>query len=451
MAINRRLLFWLIRAYVQKWGKAIFAFFVLGLIIFFLLETVVFSFITKITSENKQIIGVIGSYTVDTLPPSILNLISRGLTFISPDGNVHPDLASSWQVKDDGRTYIFFLKKGEKFSDGTALTSQKITSSFTDVAIDRPNDYTITYHLKDSYAPFLVTASQPIFKDGFVGLGKYKVSNIILNGDFIQSITLTDINNGSNVRVYQFYPTDDALKLAFALGEISIAQGLSDISFQKSSFSSYPNAIVSRSIDYTTLVTLFYNTADKTLSDPKIREAFSYTIPNTLPEGQRAYTSISPLSWAYSNTNPHTQDFVHAKLLLEASLGTNIKDYPNITISTLPKYINLAKMIQVSWNKIGIKTQIITVNSVPSTFQVYLGDFNLPEDPDQYTLWHSYQPNNITNLNKDVRIDKLLEDGRKTLDQESRVKDYADFQKYLTNDQPATFLYFPYSYTIKRK
>lgn len=451
MALNRRLVFWLVRAYIQKWGKAIFAFFILGLIIFFLLQTVVISFITKITSENKQVIGVVGSYTVDTLPLSITSAISPGLTRVDPDGTIHPDIASSWQIKDKGKTYSFTLRKNLKFSDGTALTSKEILFSFANVTVTRPSADTIVYHLKDSYAPFLVTVSRPIFKDGFIGLGRFTVKHISLNGNFVQSLTLVDTQHTGTTRIYQFYPTEDAIKLAFALGEISRAEGISDISFQNTSFRAFSNTQLQKATDYTTLVTLFYNTTDKVLSDAKLREAFSYTIPNTFSQGERAYSPISPLSWAYQNNNPHTLDYTHAKLLLEASLGADMKQYPTITIDTLEKYQSIAKTIQNSWKKIGVSTKIQVVDTVPSSYQVYLGDFHLPQDPDQYTLWHSYQENNITNLNKDVRIDKLLEDGRKTIDQNERTKIYADFQKYLTNDQPATFLYFPYSYTLTRK
>lgn len=451
MAIKKRLLFWLIKAYIQKWGKAIIGFFLLGLIIFFILQAFLVSFITKITSENKEVIGVVGTYTVDNLPMPILELISKGLTMVSPDGTIHPGLASSWTISDSGTTYTFTLKKDLMFSDGTPFTSKEIPTSFAGVKIIKPNDTTIIFHLKEPYAPFLVTVARPIFRNGFVGIGEYKVKNISLNGSFVQSLSLTNIQNQSISRIYQFYPTEDALKVAFALGEISVAQGLSDISFQNTSFVHFPNAEITKRVTYNTLVTIFYNTTDKDLSDAKLRDALSYTIPNTFSEGQRAYTSVDPLSWAYQNSNPHNQDLTHAKLLLEASAGTNAKNYPKLIIATLPKYEDLAKKVQVLWEKIGIRSTITIVPTTPSSFQVFIGDFHVPQDPDQYTLWHSHQDNNITNLNNDVRIDKLLEDGRKTLDQSARQKDYFDFQKYLNNDQPATFLYFPYSYTVKRK
>ena len=87
-------------------------------------------------------------------------------------------------------------------------------------------------------------------------------------------------------------------------------------------------------------------------------------------------------------------------------------------------------------------------------FQVYLGDFTVPKDPDQYMLWHSDQESNITKF-RSLRIDKLLEDGRKTVAVKERKRIYDDFQKYLLDDAvidtPASFLYFPYTYTLKRR
>ena len=102
------------------------------------------------------------------------------------------------------------------------------------------------------------------------------------------------------------------------------------------------------------------------------------------------------------------------------------------------------------WKKIQIDTNIEVVESIPDNFQIFLGDFYVPLDPDQYMIWHSVQDNNISKY-ENKRIDKLLEDGRKETDINTRKKIYADFQKYLIDDSPVTFLYFPYEYEISRK
>ena len=80
-------------------------------------------------------------------------------------------------------------------------------------------------------------------------------------------------------------------------------------------------------------------------------------------------------------------------------------------------------------------------------FDVLLAMQEIPRDPDQYALWHSTQAGNITDF-KNARIDKLLEDGRKTLDQEKRKQIYFDFQRYLLEDLPVIFLHFPTYYEI---
>ncbi|MGH7245337.1 MAG: ABC transporter substrate-binding protein, partial [Candidatus Levyibacteriota bacterium] len=357
IVFKKRLIFWLIKAYIKKWGKAIIFFFLLGLVFFFIFRSTVPILLTRFGIMPKETIGVVGAYTITSLPPAILSQISRGLTKISDKGTPIPDLASSWKITDNGKTYTFYLQKNVYFSDGTLFTSKDITASFRNVTITRPNDYTISFHLEDSYAPFFVTMSRPIFKSGFVGLGEYKIKKATFNGSFIQSLMLISVNEPYVLHFYEFYPSQEALKIAYALGEISIAQNLSDISFENTSFSSFPNSEVTKSIDYAQLITIFYNTQDATLSDKRLRDALSYTIPDTFTQGQRTYSPISPLSFAYSLNTPHNQDFTHAKLLLKAAADAGEK-VPKLTITTLPKFKDTAMLIQKEWQKVGVESTV---------------------------------------------------------------------------------------------
>ena len=92
------------------------------------------------------------------------------------------------------------------------------------------------------------------------------------------------------------------------------------------------------------------------------------------------------------------------------------------------------------------------VSSVtPTEYDAFLVIFDIPPDPDQYTLWHSTQAGSNISRYKNPRIDKLLEDGRLNLDTEARKKIYLDFQRFLLEDAPAAFLFHPTWYTISRK
>jgi ABC-type transport system substrate-binding protein len=53
-------------------------------------------------------------------------------TLVTIDENAEyvPDLAESWDVKEDGKVYVFHLRKGVKFHDGTDLTADVVKWNF---------------------------------------------------------------------------------------------------------------------------------------------------------------------------------------------------------------------------------------------------------------------------------------------------------------------------------
>lgn len=449
ITIRRRLIFWLIRAYIKKWGKSIFIFFVLGLVVFSLLRYIIRILPSTFPIMDKEVVGMVGSFTIDTLPQDVLYNVSQGLTSVSQDGSIKPALAASWKVDKNGKIYTFNLKRGVLFNDGTKFTSKTVNYGFSDVLVTRPDDYTIVFRLKDNYAPFLVTVSRPIFKKGFIGVGKYKVKRINLNGIFVTSIDLYSVNNDRKILRYQFFPTEDALKIAFTLGEVSRIYTVSDIKFRDTSFSKFKTVRINKLLYDQKLVTLFINVNDRILSEKKIRNALFYAIPDKFDEGLRNPLPFSPLSWGNTTRSFHQQNLAHAKELISSSSLSSSSGRIRFTIKTLPQYEKTAKTVLENFNKIGIKGNIEIVESIPLSFQIFLGDFWLSKDPDQYMLWHSNQKENITGY-KNLRIDKLLEDGRKTIDINERKKIYADFVKYMHDDPPALFLYIPYVYEIRR-
>lgn len=451
IVLRKRLLFWLIKAYIKRWGRNILIYFGIGLFIFFLLNKVFTYSLARLPFMEKETIGLMGTHTIDSLPSEILSKISKGLTKTAADGTVRPDIAEKWMIAPNGKGYAFYLRKNIHFSDGTNLTSDSINYNFADVSVIRPDKYTIVFTLKDNYSPFLTTVTRPVFKNTFVGVGDYKVKKIKLNGNFVESIELYSEKN-HKIIVYQlFYPTALALKIAFALGEVSKISSLPDLNFKNTSFNSFKNTLIEKKTNFTKLATLFYNTKDKILSAKTLREALSYALPNDFASGER---NPSPLPYfSYANQggfNTYQQDLEHAKLLLEKSETATESGKISLTIDTLPKYEETAKIIAAVWKKLNIKTTIQIVNQVPTSFQIFLGEFNVSPDPDQYALWHSSQVNNITHYDN-PRIDKLLEDGRKELDITKRIAIYTDFQKYLLSDPPASFLFFPYYYEVSKK
>lgn len=443
VVVRRRLIFWLIKAYIKKSKKILVLSFLTGLLIFF---GILFGgkYIRAIlTFQRQPAIGIVGSYERTDLPEDIESRLSRGLTKVGMDGTTSTDLSENYSIENNGKTYVFTLKSGQFFNDGSRFESKNLIYNFSDVKVEHPEKNKIVFKLKDSYAPFLVTVSKPVFKKGYIGVGEYYIKDIDLNGNFVQNLALGSRKNRFEIVRYAFYPTEQALKTAFALGEITAANELSNIDFHNTSFDKFPRTEVKKNINYDRLVTIFYNTTDSNLSDRKVRLALNYALFSGEKFGKNAYLPYAPTSIYFNRELPErTQDLEHAKVLLP-------DPKPKFTITTLRKYTKTARLVAAEWKKVGIETKIEEVDQVPDRFQIFLGDYNVPKDPDQYALWHTGQNSNITRY-KNLRIDKLLEDGRKTVNVQDRKKIYADFQRFLLEDMPASFLYFPFEYDITR-
>jgi peptide/nickel transport system substrate-binding protein len=294
----------------------------------------------------------------------------------------------------------------------------------------------------------LSIVSRPILLSDFSGLGKYRVSKIDTNAGFVKSMYLQNTNDRMNKKIITFYSTQSALRTAYMLGEVDYAKGLTGVREQEIDLSKWSNTAITRSTDFTQLVSLFYNNADSNLSSKKARQALNYALPEKFSEGQRADSPIPPMSIYYSK--PPNGIISDAEIAREVLSGSGVTFTKPLEISTTADLEEVAKVVAGNWNDLGVKTKITVVDTIPADFQVLLYAYKIPQDPDQYTLWHSDQINNIGHY-KNLRIDKLLEDGRVKNNEEERLSIYADFQKYLLDDVPASFLYFPYEYSVSRK
>ena len=55
--------------------------------------------------------------------------VFEGLTRIAPDGSTVPGLASSWEAEDGGKAYLFHLRPGVTFHDGSAFDAEDVIFS----------------------------------------------------------------------------------------------------------------------------------------------------------------------------------------------------------------------------------------------------------------------------------------------------------------------------------
>ncbi len=431
------------QAFIQRF-KALLVVGVLLGFVFFLSLNFIFPLLLN---SNTERIGYAGRFTPDTLPLEIKELIGDGLVTLLPNGNLEPNLASSWEFKDDGKTWVFHLDKSKTWQDGKLVTADSLNYSFSDASVETPDAQTIVFRLKEKFSPFPSVVSVPIFKkDSLIGTDSWKVSKLSLVGNLVEYIILQ--NKDGSKKTLKFYPSEERVKTAFQLGEIDKIADMLD----PKPLIDWKTVKVEENIFANRYVAVFFNTQDHLLGESKsLRQALSYAINKDNLSTNRALGPISPESWAF---NPQIKDYAYdpkrAKELLE-DIPKEELEHLTMKLTTTSNLREDAEKIAKNWNDIGVKTTINMVSGIPSEYQAFLAIYDSPYDPDQYVTWHSSQQ--ATNISKysDPRIDKLLEDGRLETDTNGRKITYFDFQRFLLEDAPAAFLYHPTSYTISRK
>ena len=399
----------------------------------------------SLLTRNTERVGMVGRYRTENLPGSVLSLIGNGLTKIKEDGTVAPDLASSWESPDGGQTWVFKLKDNIFWQDGKKVTSTSINYQFSDAQIERPDEKTLVFKLESAFAPFPYVVSKPTFSKGLLGTGEWRVTKATVSAGFIQRLVLVD--KDGNRKIIKFYPTEERAKLGFKLGEIDILESI----FNPEPFNEWGVVEVEKEVGNSRYVAVFFNTQDKLLGEKSFRQALAYAIKKDGFDGPRAVSPISPNSWAFNpQVKPYHYDSARAKELID-DLADELKENLTVSIVTTPALLSVAEAIAKDWAEVGVTGNVQVSSGVPAEYQTLLAIFDTPEDPDQYSIWHSTQTSTNISRYQSPRIDKLLEDGRVELNIEERKKIYLDFQRFLVEDSPAAFLYHPTNYTIKRK
>jgi peptide/nickel transport system substrate-binding protein len=433
--------YWITQSFLERHSKII----VRTTSIFLSLILIFFLFARYLpTPKHTFRIGRVGKYSFDTFPQDIQSKISRGLVSITEGGKVQGELAKNWEITDDGKTYIFTLDENIRWHDGSVLTPGDINYNFKDVETTI-KDNTITYKLKEPFSPFLTVVTRPILKKGKIGTGEYLLTKSQISNGVLQSLTLESPNNRL---IYKFYPTETSSLTAYKLGEIDTIERLSFISDELKQDTT--SSVIGDFNSDNQQGVLFFNNNDVILTSKPARQALAYAIKDKTFGKERSISPIDTSSWAYNDlVKTYDYDPTKAKTLF----AQDIKDptTQKLELKTMLKYLDVAESIAESWrNVLGIQVDVKVVSNITSDYQIILTDFTPPLDPDQYTIWHSTQGTNFTHFSN-LKIDKLLEDGRRTSDQKLRKEIYEDFQRFLLEDCPAVFLFKSNTYTLSRK
>jgi peptide/nickel transport system substrate-binding protein len=499
-----RVLWWYLRATTGRYYRRLFPFFLIVLGV-----AMIFPFVKKTVSPlyheflspiQKPVIteGLVGS--VKTLNPilattdaekDINQLVFRGLTQTSLSGEPVGDLALDYKVENN-KEYTFRLRDDVFWHDGQKLTADDVIhtvkiaadsnyqspfyETLKDVSVTKLSDFEVKMTLKEEFAPFLslthfgiIPSHIPLSNYKPVGTGSFRVieskdTHVLLRGETFNIL-------------FKYYATRDLAYSALKQGEIQALGGLT--AQEKSEVSQWPNLKTYSQNVGRRYVGLFINSRVEKLKDKALRQALQMATPKkqiveltTNNQAQEASASMPLHSWVEAYQNPRYQfNLEEAKKQLDRAgwkiggSGKLEKDGQilTLTITTLDNrsYLEAAEILRLVWGEVGINVEKITVSSnqlrdtiLPhSQYEILLNSQEVPADPDQYNLWHSTQVgnSNFVGLNS-PKVDKALEDGRLSLNRDDRIARYSDFQRFLSDDTPVIFLYFPdYHYVVSSR
>lgn len=395
-----------------------------------------------LSGKNVYSEGIVGVYSGQNLPERITSLVSSGLTKIGMDGQITGALAENWEILEEGKIYRFHLNNNLYWQNGEKFKIRDANLQIDGVEISYPDDKTVEFKLSEPFAPFPALLSKPIFKKrSLIGTNSYTIKAIKRKNETVHEIVLHSKAQEKTKMTFKIYPTTTQAILAFKQGEVHAISQINQIN----SLSTWPNVGFDKRIDNNSVVVIFLNTKKEIFSKKEIRQAVSKALRAEKLPGQVTASSISGTSWAFNRELKGYEfaDEKAIKTIQEANLQNK-----QVLLAYLPSYQKLAENIAQDWRSLGLEVNLKQVNSVPQEFDAFLAGQEIPKDPDQYSLWHSTQ--NVTNITKiaSPRIDKLLEDGRRIVDQKTRKEKYFEFQRAMSDEVPAIFLYYPEQYYI---
>lgn len=453
-----RYYYWLVKEFFSKHVKLIAISFFISFL--FIIGVISLSpYLEGFLSTQNRIIGLVGTYDFNSIPEEITNQISNGLIYISEKGEIIPALATSWEVRNDGKEYRFHLKNNLIWDNGKKFIASDINYSFMDIRTKPVDDKTIDFFLTKPLPIFPTYLRKPLIKYPLVGIaGLYHVNQIKTKYGYITEIALEPNKKDLPSLTYRMYNDETQLLAAYKKGEIN------EFSVTKKSladtFISWKNTKIEQTIDYSQLMTLFFNNNGELLKqkDPAeqkeikgaVISAIDQSIFNNL--GEIATGPIQPISWAYNpNLKKNVYDPDVAQKLLKKDVFASSQS-AQFNFVTYFDYYDVADQIVNELKSAGLPVNlVISSPDKQNNFDFLLALWKVPLDPDQYYFWHSTQTEGNIGGYKNVKIDKLLEDGRNNLSLQDRKQIYFEYQKIMQDDPPADFLYYPYVYTIKRK
>src|SRR5215211_1841656 len=424
----------------------------------------------------------------------VIEHIYTGLTRVKPDLSVEPALAEGWEISEDGTSYMFVLRQGVTFHDGTPLKASDVKFTFERLvdpatastgaselasmkSIEATEDRTVGITLNAPDAAFLTTLAQPalvIYSEAFVRANNNDISQVAMGTGpfkFVEYVPNTRIVLERNENYWEEgLPYLDGIEMTIASDDTSrtaaIVSGAVDfIEYvplpDVDSLQQDPNLSLAGETN-NNIRFIGFNLTKEPFDDPLVRQAIAAVVdreamlgPTVFGYGTPTQGLFPPDFWAALQQEVRPPDVERAKqLMAEADLADGF----STTITSWSQYSflsNAAVVLQEQLRQIGIEAELNLVENATMVEQVYIGKTydiavtgeSAYVDPNTLILpnFKSGESGNFANYSN-PEVDKLIEQGIAATDQEERAGIYQEIQKILLEDLPWVSLFVANQY-----
>ena len=224
-----------------------------------------------------------------------------------------PDLAHSWEISKDGKTYTFFLRQGVQFHDGAELTSEDAKATFDRIAkppqgisiprsilfaavseIAAPDKHTVQFKLSAPRPPEFIMGAIASGWNGIVrkktlednqynlrrvvdipGTGPFKSKRRVENEVWVMEKNPNYWNKGlpylDGIEFYHALPFSPELGSAFLSGRIDYARLLDPVTQRKVQET---KGMTGLNFYQSVIQATWMNNKKKPMDDPRVRRAF---------------------------------------------------------------------------------------------------------------------------------------------------------------------------------
>ena len=401
--------------------------------------------------------------------------------------DVVPQVAESWTISEDGKTYVFKIREGVKFHNGREVTAEDVVFSWDRIfeigqagqgwaqlvevdSYEATGEYEFTVKLKNASAVFLTNlphwALVIIPEEEVDTLGTHPIScgpykfvewepgdhlTFVKFEDFWDKEMLTRLPD----KIILLPITDEQTRISLLkTGDIDIAMQISARSMEEIDNTPGLHTIVAPFS--TASENIVFNMTREPTNDKKLRQALAYAVDKEailqtayFGNGEVGCSAIPKGHWAYSEMDCPEYDPEKARQLLKEAgyeEGLVLLDRPYIYEGE----DRVAQALQQSFKEAGVDLEIEMMEGSLWVDKVFYGDHDFTVSqagyssiPDPALIYRPiYGKGGADNfgLYENPRVEELLELGAKTLDREKRKEIYKELQEILLEDVPQIYI-----------